>query len=82
MTRDAASRRTGIAYEIRLAGHLDAHWSSWFGGRTLTHEADGTTTLRGVVADDAALHGLLGLVRDAGATLISLTTDDPSPREE
>jgi hypothetical protein len=63
-----------MAYELRIAGHLDRHWSSWFGGFELTHEDDVTTTLRGVVADQSELHGLLAKVRDLGATLISVTT--------
>lgn len=61
------------AYEIRLAGHLDDHWSTWFGGLTVVHEDDGTTTLRAAVADQAELHGVLAKVRDLGATLISVT---------
>jgi len=61
-------------YEIRVQGHLDEHWSAWFGGLTLAHRDDGTTTLRGVVADQAELHGLLVKVRDIGATLVSVTT--------
>ena len=36
-------------YELRIDGHLDEHWSTWFGDLTLTHEEDGTTTLRGPV---------------------------------
>jgi hypothetical protein len=63
-------------YEVRLAGHLDVHWSAWFGDLTLTHDGDGTTTLRGPVADQAELHGLLARVRDLGATLISLAPID------
>jgi len=63
----------GPCYEIRLAGHLDDRWSTWFGGLTITHEGNGTTTLRGPVADQAGLHGLLSKVRDLGAPLISLT---------
>ncbi len=63
-------------YEFRLAGHLDAHWSTWFGGLTLTHEDDGATTLRGPVADQAELHGLLAKVRDLGATLLSVRSLD------
>ena len=46
-------------YEIRLQGRLDPRWSAWFDGLTLTAGADGTTTLRGPVVDQAALHGLL-----------------------
>jgi len=60
-------------YELRVAGHLDEHWSAWFAGMTLIHEKDGTTSLRGPVADQAKLHGVLAKVRDLGATLISVT---------
>ena len=59
-------------YELRVQGHLDQHWSAWFGGLAITHEDDGTTTLRGLVTDQAALHGLLAKVRDLGVTLISV----------
>lgn len=66
-------------YELRLRGHLDGRWSSWFDGLAITHEADGTTTLRGGVRDQAELHGLLARVRDLGVPLISLTTVDEPP---
>jgi hypothetical protein len=36
----------------------------------LIGEDDGTTILRGLAADQAALHGVLAKVRDLGATLI------------
>jgi hypothetical protein len=61
-------------YELRVEGHLDEHWSAWFGGLTLTPEDDGTTTLRGAVTDQAELHGLLAKVRDLGAPLLSVTS--------
>ena len=63
--------------EIRLKGHLDARWADWFGGLSLTHESDGTTVLRGPVADQAALHGLLSKVRDLGLPLVSVTHSEP-----
>lgn len=66
-----------IRIEIRLAGHLDRHWSTWFGGLILTHGTDGTTTLSGSVRDDAELYGVLAQVRDLGASLISLTSLAP-----
>jgi GTPase len=66
-------------YELRINGHLDQHWSTWFGALTLTHEDDGTTTLRGPVTDQAELHGLLAKVRDLGAGLISVTTTQALP---
>ncbi len=66
-------------YQVRVEGHLDEHWASWFGGLTLILEDDGTTTLHGVVTDQAELHGLLAKVRDLGATLISVkATDAPT----
>ncbi len=72
------------SYELRIGGRLDAHWSTWFDGFTLTHEDDGTSTLRGVVRDQSELHGLLNRVRDLGTTLISVTqleatNDDSDP---
>jgi hypothetical protein len=63
-------------YELRIDGHLDEHWSAWFGGLTLIREDDGTTTLRGAVTDQAELHGLLAKIRDLGAPLLSVRTSD------
>ena len=60
-------------YEIRLKGHLDARWATWFDGLTLTQEGDGTTLIHGQVADQAALHGLLQRIRDLGLPLVSVT---------
>jgi hypothetical protein len=66
-------------YEVRVEGHLDGHWSGFLGGLALSHEEDGTTILRRVVTDQSELHGLLGMVRDLGLTLISLTPVNPTP---
>ena len=62
----------GGSYEIRLKGHLNPRWTDWFDGLTLTQESDGTTVLSGSVMDQAALHGLLGKVRDLGLPLIAV----------
>ena len=62
----------GESYEIRVKGHLDPRWADWFDGLTLTQESDGTTVLSGSVVDQAALHGLLGKVRDLGLPLIAI----------
>jgi hypothetical protein len=78
MTEGSSSSDKGPCYEVIVAGHLDDHWSTWFGDLTITHEGDGTTTLRGRVADQAELHGVLAKVRDLGATLISLALVDSS----
>jgi hypothetical protein len=63
-------------YEIRLAGHLDAHWVTWFDGLAVAQQGDGTTVIRGPVADQSALHGLLQRVRDLGLPLVSVTRVD------
>jgi len=70
-------RQVPAGYRLRVDGHLDDHWSPWFGDLTLTHEDDGTTSLTGVVADQAELHGLLTKIRDLGVTLISVEVIDP-----
>jgi len=64
-------------YEVRLKGHLDDRWAAWFDGLSLHREDDGTTSVRGPIADQAALHGLLGKVRDTGLALISVTCIEP-----
>lgn len=63
-------------YEIRLRGRLDAHWTAWFDGSSVSYEHDGTTLISGPVADQAALHGLLQRVRDLGLPLVSVERVD------
>lgn len=69
-----------VVYRIRLKGHLGSEWTDWFGGLTITAAEDGDTLLTGPVADQAALHGLLKMVRDLGMPLISVTPVEPGPR--
>lgn len=59
-------------YAIRVAGHLDDHWSTRLGGLSITSNGDGTSTLAGPVPDQAMLHGVLAGLRDIGATLLDL----------
>jgi hypothetical protein len=73
------NRHDAGTYEIRLRGHLDARWADRLGVPALVHEADGTTTLRGIVADQAALHGLLQRLRDLSLPLVAVTQIDPGP---
>ena len=67
------------AYQIRLRGQLGSEWAGWFGGLSVTPEADGNTLLISPAIDQAALHGLLKKVRDLGLPLISINPIDPSP---
>jgi hypothetical protein len=66
-------------YEIRLKGDLDNRWVAWFEGLTITREDNGETRLRGLVVDQAALHGLLRKVRDLGLPLVAVIQIDPTP---
>jgi hypothetical protein len=75
----ADTTRDGGRYEIRLAGHLDARWASWFDGLTLSHDGD-ETVISGPIADQAALHGVLARVRDLGLPLVSVSRDDDQPK--
>ena len=63
-------------YQIKVPGHLDESWSEWAGGMTITLEGeeDGppTTTLTGLVADQAALQSLLRRLYSLGLPLISV----------
>ena len=66
-----------MLYQIRIKGHLGPQWTDWFGGLTITLEANGDTLLTGPVVDQAALHGLLKKVRDLGMPLISAVRVKP-----
>jgi hypothetical protein len=58
--------------EIRVQGRIDEHWSDWFDDLTLMHTEEDETILSGVVADQAALYGLLAKLRDLGLHLLSV----------
>jgi hypothetical protein len=58
-------------YEIRVAGVLDSRWAAWFNGLHISGQGE-ETVIRGPLADQPALHGLLTKVRDLGLCLISV----------
>jgi hypothetical protein len=59
--------------EILVKGHIDVEWSGWLGGLAVAHTAEGDTVLRGQIADQPALYGLLNLLSDLGMQLISVS---------
>jgi hypothetical protein len=69
-------------YQVRVKGSLDREWSDWFDGFTVTPQASGETLLTGVVADQAALHGLLNKIRDLGLPLLSVKRVESGALEE
>jgi hypothetical protein len=79
-----ATDPTPPRYRIRIRGHLDPAWSTWFDDMTLTEQDDGTTELAGPLIDQAALYGLLSRLHDLGATLLAVQrlTDGPRSRPD
>jgi hypothetical protein len=69
-------------HEIRVEGHLDDRWAHWVDGLTFTHERDGTTTITGRLADQAALHGLFNRLRDLNVPIVSVRRLCPDQERE
>ena len=69
-----------VAYQIRVQGWIAERWSIWFDGMTISrdHQEDGTTvtTLSGVIADQAALRGLLNQLWDLNLVLLTVVPID------
>ena len=63
-------------YEIGVQGRLDERWSTWFDGMDIETDSDGNTRIRGLVVDQAALHGVLSRLRDLGLLLLSVNRID------
>ncbi len=59
---------------IRVEGRLEPRWAAWFDGMAVLPGTDGTTTLRGLLPDQAALHAVLAGLRDLGIPLVSVHT--------
>lgn len=66
----------GILYHIRVKGRLDSKWANWFEDFVLISQDDGETSLHGRVADQAALHGVLGKINRLGLTILLVTQVD------
>ncbi len=68
-------------YEVHLRGYLDRTWSTTFPGLAMEHQTDrdGTplTILRGPIADEAELHGVLARIRDLGIPLLLVRREPP-----
>jgi hypothetical protein len=60
------------SYEIRVAEPIDDRWTGWFDGLAILPSENGETVLRGELADQPALHGILGTIHHLGLTLISV----------
>jgi hypothetical protein len=65
-----------VEYLIELQGRLDSKWSASFDGMMMTTQPTSggfrITILRGMVADQSALHGILNHIRDLGLPLLKV----------
>lgn len=59
-------------YDIRVEGNISPIWADWFDGFAIQSLAEGETSLKGVIIDQAGLFGILALIRTLRLTLISL----------
>lgn len=62
----------GEHYRIRVGQHLDTGYAPWLGGLAITNLPGGEAFLSGVLADQAALHGVLQCLRDWNVPLLDL----------
>ncbi len=60
-------------YEFRVRGELPRDWSNWFEGLELCHGTRGETILRGALADQSAVYGVLAKIQNLNLHLISVT---------
>jgi hypothetical protein len=74
MTSDTNS---GTYYTIRLREKLDDGWGEWFETMTMTTDDEGTL-LAGLVADQAALHGIIARVQRLGLQLVAINQQERS----
>ncbi len=65
---------------IRVDGCIDEHWSSWFAGLAISHTDRGETVLSGLVVDQAALYGVLSMLRDLGLPLLAVESSEGQER--
>jgi len=65
-----------IRYRVRVQvqGEVAPGWSAVLGELAVIPELDGTTLITGELPDQAAVHGLLGSIRDLGLSLIAAET--------
>lgn len=68
------------AYVIKVKGHLDERSRYWFEGLNMETGFDDEerpiTTFSGLLADQAALHGVLAKIRDMNLPLISVSQSE------
>ena len=74
--RPSVSMFEPATYRINILGTLDKKWSDYCGGMTIEHDIVlnryPMTTLAGILADQAALIGVLNSLYDLGCPILSV----------
>jgi hypothetical protein len=73
-------------YRIKVSGKVKESWSEWFNGMTIEFEIEPgkkpVSTLTGTLADQSALYGVLGKIRNLGLKLLSVEQVNLGPKKE
>jgi len=59
-------------YQIKVKDILDAEWSGWFEGFSISSQSNEEALITGQIEDQSALHGLLGKIASLGLPLLSV----------
>ncbi|CAG0943708.1 hypothetical protein ANRL1_01453 [Anaerolineae bacterium] len=65
------STSSSACYDIRVKGHLDARWETWFDGMRIATKDD-ETVIFGDDIDQPKLRGILNKIWDLNLTLVSV----------
>ena len=60
-------------YEVRVEGLISDTWSGWFEGLTIQQTSEQDTILKGELADQAALLGILSKLHGLNLKIVSVT---------
>ncbi len=60
--------------EIHFKGQINPNWQDWFGDLNISQCNSNEMVLSGIVADQAALYGVISHLRDLGLDLISVSS--------
>jgi hypothetical protein len=71
--KDCGGNMGGKLFEIRIKGHLTDQWSEWLDGLDMRPCDNGEMLLTGVIADQAALLGILNKLHRLNLALVSVT---------
>lgn len=66
------NRNDGFIYSITVEASLDPGWERHFDQMKICTDRRGFTTIEGSIQDQAALHGILKMIRDLALPLVRL----------